>query len=221
MIRSVILMTLSVLSITGICFTQKNLTAITGPSWSQESMTYLPGQNRIENALLGFQSTVSHYLWIRTVLYFGSHYITDRNFPWLVQMVDIITRLNPYFYPAYEFAGLMIPDLCRNPDASRAILERGIFYLGDTRWNIAFYLGTIYYKYYDDPETAAQYYALASRVPGENSHKLAGLASSYYRKSGKAQEGKNLLLFMYETSESPDVKKYLKDRLHKEYGVLQ
>ena len=38
----------------------------------------------------------------------------------------------------------MIPDLCRNPDASRAILERGIFYLGDTRWNIAFYLGTIY-----------------------------------------------------------------------------
>ena len=41
-------------------------------------------------------------------------------------MVDIITRLNPYFYPAYEFAGIMIPITCNNPEAARVILERDL-----------------------------------------------------------------------------------------------
>ncbi|NLG19053.1 MAG: hypothetical protein GX556_17150 [Fibrobacter sp.] len=214
--KSYILIFVSVLSITGIVFTQKKLTVLTGSSWSKESMTYLPGQDRIKGALLGFESTVSHYLWIRTILYFGDHYLSDRNFEWLIQMVDVITRLNPAFYPAYEFAGLMIPDLCGSPDAARVILERGLFHLGDKKWNIAFYLGMIYYKYYNDTKSAADYYALASRVPGENSHKLAGLAASFYREAGMDELGRNLLLFMYETSESPDAKKYLMDKINDE-----
>ena len=91
----VILIVITVLSIAAIVFTQKSLSQMKGPDWTQESMAYLPGHNEIKGALLGYESTFSHYLWIRTVLYFGNHYATDRSFPWLINMVDMITRLNP------------------------------------------------------------------------------------------------------------------------------
>jgi hypothetical protein len=196
---------------------QGGLYRTAGPQWQQESLTYLPRGGRIKGALLGFETTAAHYLWIRMVLYFGGHAITDKQYPWLIDMLDVITRLCPWFYPAYEFAGLMVPDVCGNPEAARILLERGLTYLGAKRWNIAFYMGMIFYKYYDDRRIAAGYFARAAHVGGAQREKLARLSSVFFSQSGSPAEGLQVLLFAWEASDNPEVRRHLAEKI----GSLQ
>jgi len=194
-----------------------DLRRLTGEQWQRESMAYLPAAERTEHLFLGFQTTVAHYLWIRTILYFGGHYLTDGNYTWLVDMLDIITRLCPWFYPAYEFAGLLVPDLCNNPEAARIILERGLAHLGTEKWNVAFYTGMIHFKYYDDRKTAANYFLRAAMAKGAPREKLLPMAKMFHAQAGTAGEAIRFLLFAYETSDNPDVRRHLAAEI-KKYG---
>ncbi|HEX3019694.1 MAG TPA: hypothetical protein VHP36_05310 [Chitinispirillaceae bacterium] len=208
MTRFVILVLLFFLS-AGIFHFQNRLTGYSGQLVRIESMASIPRDERIKYGLLGYETTFSHILWIKTVLYFTGHYLTDKNYPWLVKMVDLITRLNPQFYPAYEFAGVMIPEVCYNPDAARAILERGLFNIGDKKWNVPFYLSLLYYKYYNQDKIAAEYMALASRVKGAPSDKLARIAAAMYAKAGFQKSAEDVLILAYEGSENPEIRSHL------------
>jgi hypothetical protein len=193
--------------------TQDRLTSIKTSEWFESRLTYLPESDVVEPFLLGFGTTFANYLWIKTILYFGTHYITDRGFPWLVHMVDMVTRLNPLFYPAYEFAGLILPDLCNDPGAGRVILERGIGVFGRTRWELWFYAGMIQYAAYDDFVRAAQYFVNASRIPGTHSRKLASLAVGFLRQTSREDQAHEVLSLVYETVEDPSVKRRIAEKL--------
>ena len=197
----------------GTIFLQHDLRSITGNKWKRESMTYLPQGDRIKPFLLGFETTLAHYLWIRTVLYFGGHQMTDNDYPWLIDMLDGITRLCPWFYPAYEFAGLMVPEVCGNPGAARVLLERGLTYLGGTRWNIAFYMGSLYLNSYHDRKTAAEYMARAAFTPGAPREKLVALANAFYTQAGSPAEALRLLTFAYNNSDNPEVRRHLAEKI--------
>ena len=205
-----LIFTVAVLILFGsITLTKTRITEIRGTEPKPQSMAYLPGSEKVRPLLLGYHNTYAHYLWIRTVIYFGSNLITGQRFPWLIQMIDIITRLHPHFYPAYEFAGHLVPAYSDNPDAARVILERGMIHLGDTRWNIPFILGMHYYRYHDDYETAARFFSIASGIPGAPSERLGTLAATFFHRSGRDSEGLELLYFLYETSENPSVRQHL------------
>ncbi len=206
---SVLLVTVSA----GIVFFQNQLSGYAGQKIKEDRITFIPKDERIKAGLLGFETTFSHILWIKTVLYFGSHHLTDKNYPWLVKMVDLVTRLNPQFYPAYEFAGVMIPEVCNNPDAARVILERGLFHMGDRKWNVPFYLSLLYYKYYDQQKVAAEYMAMASMVKGAPADKLAGIASAMYARAGFRRSAEEILVLTYEASENPEVRSHLESRI--------
>ena len=197
----------------GIAALQHDLREITGAAWKQESMTYLPRGDLVKPWLLGFETTVAHYLWIRTVLYFGGHRMKDQDYRWLITMIDAITRLCPRFYPAYEFAAVIVPDVSDNPEAARILLERGQSYLGAEKWNIAFQLGVLYLKYYDDRKTAAQYLSRAALTPGAPRLKLASMASTFFTQAGAADDGVRLLMFAYETADNPDVRRHLAEKI--------
>jgi hypothetical protein len=197
----------------GIYYTQTYLSKQTDPRWKTESFSYLPDNERIKDYLLGYETTVSHYLWIRTIIYFGEHYKGDKHYLWLVNMLDIITKLNPLFYPAYEFAGVVLPDITKNPDISRIMLERGLTQLNDRQWNIAFYMGMLYYQMYNDTYTAAKYFEVASRFNSSHQAKFISLAAAFYKKSGLEKNGLNFLILMYETSDNPEVKRHLKEKI--------
>jgi hypothetical protein len=196
---------------------QKSIISRYGTSMSEESLTYLPSNDQIKPFLLGYETSFANYLWIRTVLYFGHHYMGDHNFRWLDNMVDIISKLNPYFYPVYEFSGLMLPEITGNIDLARIMLERGIFYLGDKKWNPAFYLGMIYYKYYNDKVTAAKYFTIALNAKNAPAEKLIPLANSFLVKAENKDQSLAMAAFLYETSENPEVKKYLAENFKKLY----
>lgn len=212
--RQTILKVVAVVTIgvTMVCL-QKDLRRRTGPAWQQESMTFLPSGERIKPFLLGFETTVAHYLWIRTILYFGGHNLTDRHYPWLIGMLDIITRLCPRFYPAYEFAGVLLPDVTGDPEASRILLERGLTHIGSTKWNIAFHMGVLHLKYYHDRKTAALYIVRAAMAAGAPRGKLINMASTFYTQAGSAYEGLRVLMFAYETSDNPEVRRHLAEKI--------
>jgi hypothetical protein len=162
---------------------------------------------------MGFHAAYADYMWIKTTLYFGAHFLTDQQYRWLTHLVDLVTRLNPNFYPAYEFAGLMIPDICQDPAAARVILERGVSSSVNNKWKLWYYLGMLYYRYYDDKKDAAQCLARAATQPNAPGFKLAGIAAAMFRKGGASGEGREFLEFMYATSENPEVKRYVLAKL--------
>jgi hypothetical protein len=193
---------------------QNKLSAISASAKVPSSMAYLPESEKIRPWLLGFHSAFADYLWIRTTIYFGGHLMGDREFPWLIHMVDIITRLNPRFYPAYEFGGLMFSKICNNPEAAKIVLQRGISANIEKKWKLCFFLGMLYYERYFDCQNAAVYIAIAAQLPGAPAQKLTSLAVSMYNKvPGLAQDGRFLAL-LYTTSENPEVRRFLLEKLN-------
>jgi hypothetical protein len=192
---------------------QNSLTSIRSTHRAPPSMAFVPQSDKIKPYLLGFHTAYADYLWIRTTLYFGSEYLSGGQYTWLVRMVDLVTRLNPDFYPAYEFAGLMIPDVCNDPDAARVILERGVSSSVANKWKLWFYLGMIYYRYYDNKKDAAACLARAVTQPDAPGFRLAGVAAAMFRKAGAPEEGLEFLSFVYATSENPEVKRYVQGKL--------
>ncbi len=200
--------------------TQQKLTALKDKTWLKERMSYLPQTEKVKSYLLGFSSTYANYLWIKTILYFGEHYESDKDYVWLVTMVDMVTRLNPYFYPAYEFAGVMLPAHLNDLDVARIILNRGITYLGSSKSSLPFYLGWLYYDKYDNPEEAARYLSLAAQCKDAPPF-YTGLAATLYRDAGKKDLALQFLYSAYYTSENPAVKKTVKNKIEKLGGSFK
>ncbi|MFW6254388.1 MAG: hypothetical protein ACOC41_05615, partial [Chitinivibrionales bacterium] len=66
---------------------QRMLTAMRPADSIPQSFAFLPDNRRIAPFLLGFHTTYAAYIWIETILYFGSHVFTDRQFPYLLSLV--------------------------------------------------------------------------------------------------------------------------------------
>jgi hypothetical protein len=191
---------------------QVKLTSFKDKSWHRERMSYLPATDRLKPFLFGFETVYADYLWIRTMLHFGGQVMGDKEFQWLGQMVDMVTQLNPHFYPAYEFAGVILPGYGRNPDRARLILQRGLTHVGTERYQIPFYLGWIHYNSEGNMEAAAQYVSLAARHPDAPPF-LTGLAASLYRKAGKEDLSRHFLGSLYSSSENPAVQEVVRQKL--------
>lgn len=192
---------------------QNRLTLLSRSSQAPQSMTYLPERDKIIPWFLGFHTEFADYLWIRTTIYFGGHLLTDRQYPWLTSMVDMVTRLNPRFYPAYEFAGLLLPDVCGNLDAAKILLQRGISASIENKWKLYFYLGMLYYKYYDDYKNAANFIAIAAQMPNAPAAKLASLATTFFSRAHNEKKAEEFEYLLYNISENPEVRRYLLEKM--------
>ena len=195
-----------------IFYTQKRVISQREDSWFMERLSYLPQTDRIKPFMLGYSTTYANYLWIKTMLYFGTHYESDNIYTWLTTMVDVITKLNPYFYPAYEFAGTILPSFANNSDAARIILHRGITNLGNTKFSIPFYLGWLYYDKYLDYESAAYFFAYAGKNLKAPTY-ISRLAATLYQKSNKTRLALDLLYAAYNATENPVAKETIKEKI--------
>lgn len=196
---------------------QKFLTNSKTEDWFKERMTYLPGSSDIKPFLFGNAATYANFLWIRTMLYFGGQYETEKDYFWLTSMIDMVTKLNPYFYPAYEFAGVMLPHESNDVDAARIILDRGVTYLADKRFIIPFYMAWIYHEKMNDPETAAHYMKIASSHP-EAPPFYSAFTATLLNRSDQKNIALAFLESAYYSSQNPAVKETIVDKLES-FGV--
>jgi hypothetical protein len=137
----------------------------------------------------------------------------ENNGQWLKSMILAVNMLNPQFYPAYEFAALMLPNVTGDWEASRMILENGMPYINGQKTRFMYFnLGWIYYTRYRDYTRAADLFAYAAKDPKSPAH-WARLSATALREAGKNEQGIKFLLDLYESSEDPQVKKKLHEKI--------
>ena len=185
--------------------------------WVKERVTAVISSPDIIPYLLGFETVFADYLWIKTILYTGENMIGENNGEWLKSMIEAVNMLNPSFYPSYEFAALMLPNITGDWETARLILENGIPHInGQKERFMYFYLGWIYYSQYRDYERAAELFAHSARYPNSPAH-WGRLSATMLNNAGKAEQGIKFLLDLYESSDDPQVKKKLLEKINSLY----
>jgi tetratricopeptide (TPR) repeat protein len=158
---------------------------------------YLPDARFLRIASLGHSAAVADILWFRTISYFGGHYRTDRSYPWLTKMCDLVTDLDPQAFAVYRFAGVILPWEANRPDDGIALLEKGLLQFPDS-WDLHWLLGFNYYFFKDDLQKASSHLTRASQLPGAHPV-VARLAAIIYAQTESPAAAASFLQQLAET----------------------
>lgn len=131
------------------------------------------------------QGIVSDYLLLKVITFFGEKVVhnkqmKDNDWNYIISSFDVITDLDPAFLDPYVLAeSLLTWDAGRVDDANR-LLRKGLKHRKDD-WQFPFYIGFNYFYFLKEPDLAADYLMMASRLPDSPSF-LPTLASrlGYY-----------------------------------------
>lgn len=126
---------------------------------------YLPRAEYLRPMSLGWRNVLADILWFRTISYFGSHYRSDRTYPWLADMCDLVTDLDPRAEHVYRFAGFILPWEANQADAGIRLLEKGARQFPDS-WQLQYFLGFQSYFFKDDYAKALAHLRRAAQLPG-------------------------------------------------------
>ncbi|MFQ5456061.1 MAG: tetratricopeptide repeat protein [Nitrospirota bacterium] len=181
-----------------------------------ESLLYLPSGRFLKPIMLGFDLFVADMLWIKTVGYFGNHLLTDKEYPWLYYMVDIVTDLDPDFTFPYFFGGIILSLDANEIDKSNKILEKGMRNHPDM-WQFPFYIGFNYFYHYNRPIDAAGYIERAVKNPDSPGY-LKTLPARLYEKGGEKNAGIHFLQEIYKNTEDKTLRERIEKRVREILG---
>jgi tetratricopeptide (TPR) repeat protein len=129
-----------------------------------DELVYLPDASRLRPLALGYDNVLADLVWFRTIDYFGAHYASDKAYPWLASMCELVTDLDPRATHVYRFAALILPWEAHDPDAAIRLLEKGTRALPHS-WSLYYHLGVINYLFKGDYDAAAAYLTRAAESP--------------------------------------------------------
>lgn len=164
-----------------------------------EKLLYLPTGKFIKPAVLGYDDFAADYFWLKTIGYFGGHYMADHKYPWLAHILNLVTDLDPRYSIAYYFGGVVLAVEANDVAASTALLKKGMRNLPD-RWKYPFFIGFNSFYYEADLATAAVYIEKAATLPGHPEY-LPKLAASLYARAGKVEAAIEFLERVYDSLE--------------------
>lgn len=168
---------------------------------STEVYMYVPSGALLQSFTFGYDQLAADYFWIKALSYFGDHIMSDRNYPWLYHIIDLVTTLDPMHKWPYYFGGVTLSLEAKRVDQSNLIWEKGMRHHPDY-WKYPFYLGFNYWYYYNNSAKAASYIDRAARLPNSPSF-LKTFAASLYSESGQAQAALRFLEEIRRTIQDP------------------
>ena len=177
------------------------------PDASANEPVYLPQAKYLRAISLGYRNVVADLIWFRTISYFGEHYRSERTYPWLAHMCDLVTDLDPRAEHVYRFAGVILPWEAGQVDAGNRLLEKGVKVFPDS-WMLQYLLGFNYYFFNNDHARAAEHLQRAAQLPDvhRNVVRLAALlAAEQYGPDTALQ----FLTEMEQTVESPEMREVI------------
>ncbi|HIE64819.1 MAG: hypothetical protein ABGX83_07535 [Nitrospira sp.] len=177
----------------------------------QESLLYLPSGKYLKLLVLGYDQVLADLLWIKTIDYFGDHYVTDKEYPWLHHILNLIIDLDPLFDFPYFFGGIVLSLEASQVDRANQILERGIEAYPE-KWQFPFYIGFNYYYHQKDAEKAAPYIEKASSLPGSPAY-LKSLAGGLYAKINKNEAALRFYREAYRNATDELVKEHIEKKI--------
>ncbi len=188
------------------------------PQLRREVPVYLPDIRYLRLISLRYDNALADALWFRAISYFGEHYRTDRLYPWLAQICELVTDLDPRAEHVYRFAGVILPWEAGQPDAGIALLEKGLRALPSS-WRLHFYAGFNWFFFKNDLERAIPHLHRASELPG--AHPLVSrLAALLYAAQYGRDAARVFLEELRANAESAEVRAIVGQRL-KELQVTE
>lgn len=153
---------------------------------AQRDVIYLPVKAPIMRLFAPADSDfLADMLWMRTCYYFGHHALTDRQYPYLLNLLDLITDLAPKWVDPYLFGGLILPTEANAVDEGMNLIEKGLIHHPEN-WQLWFFKGYYLWKSYDDYEGAAAAIHRASVSPEAPAY-LAHVSATFATKAGKKE----------------------------------
>lgn len=108
---------------------------------------------------------IADLLWLRTAYYFGKHALTDREYPYLLHMLDLITDLSPAWEWPFFFGAAIFATEVQARDEGIYLIEKGL-QKHRSDWQLWFYKGYYLWKFADDVLGAADALNEAALLPG-------------------------------------------------------
>ena len=157
-----------------------------------ESLVYIPSGEFLSLLTLGYRDVFANFLWMKTSIYFGSHYQTDKDYEWLYRLIDSITDLDKSFHQPYMFGGISLANEVGNIEHSNAILYKGWKNLPN-EWQFPFYIGFNYFFFEKDFKRSAMFIKAASEMEGSPPY-LKAMYIEFLYKGGSPEIGRAFLL---------------------------
>jgi len=132
----------------------------------------VPSGRLLKHICLGYDAIAADYYWLKAISYIQQELDSARRYPYLADMYDLITDLDPYFLTAYEWGAIFITSLPRTPETAVALLEKGFEinrkFAGERTpvWRLPYRAGEIYFVDKGDLRTGAAYFEKAAETPG-------------------------------------------------------
>jgi len=180
---------------------------------ADEELVYLPEARFLRAVALGYNNALADLLWFRTISYFGRHYRSDRLYPWLAHMCDLVTDLDPQAEHVYRFGGVLLPWEADQVDAGIKLLEKGNEALPES-WVIPFWLGFNEYYFKHDYDKALAAAREATNRPGV--HPIATrFAATLAAKQYGPELAEEFLTQMEEETDRADVRAVIRHQIRR------
>jgi len=138
----------------------------------------LPRGEVVQHLTLGFNQILADILWLKVVQVLGEPEVRASDYEWLSHALDVITTVDPQFVSAYDIGGTALAELAGRVDWSNALLEKGIA-ANPQVWRLPFQMGFNAFFHQHEYIRAAEYMALAARLPGRPAY-VPELAARLY-----------------------------------------
>ena len=143
---------------------------VPGCSWCDgkegEDILYVPISASAMRLLAPADSNfLADILWMRTAYYFGQHALTDREYPYLLHLVDLVTDLSPAWIEPYTFGAVVLPTEGQAVADGMYLIEKGLVN-HPRNWQLWFFKGYFLWQYEQDLVGASEAIYAASEIPG-------------------------------------------------------
>lgn len=163
---------------------------------------------------LGFHALAADWYWIKGVNYFGDERNAHVAYGELYNYFDLVTQLDPKYFPAYLFGGWALPwnrgDHWVNTEEAAKLLERGVKEF-PRDYRLRMQLAYIYSSYLHKYHEAGDQLSIAAQLPGAPSY-LTSLATRMYATGGELTMARALAEHMLQQTRDPKEREAIKRR---------
>lgn len=145
---------------------------------ARTQLRLLPDGAFVKPMALGYHHVAADLLWLNIVQVLGEREVRQADYEWLVHALNVVTTLDPQYTYAYDVGGVVLAELAGRVDWSNALLEKGMA-ANPESWRLPFQLGFNAFFHQQDYIHAADYMAIAARLPGRPAY-VTELAARLY-----------------------------------------
>ncbi|MEN3043690.1 MAG: hypothetical protein ABDH37_00535 [Candidatus Hydrothermales bacterium] len=175
-----------------------------------KEILYLPKGEILKYLALDHRNTLSDFYWLQFIQYYGHHLQTDRKFPYMFSIVDIITDLDEKFLHAYTFGSVNLASDVGDREKSEALLMKAM-YKNPERWEYPFWMGFLNYVFFKDYKKAATFFRISTLKDNPPDICFRFYAFTYYKKLKDLETALKLWIYMYEKAKSDVEKRIAED----------